>query len=109
MKFSRRVFFSALLFARSRRAPSLQVTVLETFDLDGKSVAVLVHHVDSASREQFAQWLQSRPKSSVLIRSNAGRETRALVFRVRMCFGRALILLQGPVQIRERDVLTIIA
>jgi len=108
MTLSRRSFFSALLFARPTRAESLKVEVLETFDLDGRSVAILAHHSDPKSREQFAQWLQSNPKTTVQVRTNDGFVTPATVFRVRMCFGRGLILLSKPVQIRERDLLTIV-
>jgi hypothetical protein len=32
----------------------------------------------------------------------------ATVFRVRMCFGRGLVIFDTPVHIREGDVLTII-
>ena len=108
MKLSRRAFFSTLLFARPARVTSLRVEVLETFDLDGRSVAILAHHSDSKSREQFARWLQSNPKTTVHVQTNDGFVTPATVFRVRMCFGRGLILLSKPVQVRERDLLTIV-
>jgi hypothetical protein len=109
MKLSRRVFFSTLLLAKPARITSLKVEVLETFDLDGRSVAVLVHHADAASRQNFATWLQNNPKSTGRIRTGAGFETQASVFRVRMCFGRALILPREPVQTRRGESLTLLS
>ena len=108
MKLNRRIFLSALLFADPSRIASLEVEVLETFGLDGRSSAILVHHSDPKSREQFAKWLQGNPKTAVHVRTNSGFVMPASVFRVRMCFGRGLILFSKPIQVRERDLVTII-
>jgi len=108
MKISRRLFFPALLFPRPTRATSLEVEVLETFDLDGRSVAILAHHADEASRQNFATWLQDNPKFTARVRTLAGIETQASVFRVRMCFGRALILPRGPVQTGRGELLALL-
>jgi hypothetical protein len=107
MKVSRRAFFSALLLTRPTQTKPLEVAVIETFEIDGHTLAVLAHHADELSRERFADWLRSHPKSTVRIRSNAGQETTATVFRVRMCFGRALLLLNESLHIQERDTLRI--
>jgi hypothetical protein len=107
MKLSRRAFFSTLVFVRRTRVISLEVEVLETFDLDGKSVAILVHHSDEASRQNFATWLQNNPKSSLRVRTRTGSEMQASIFRVRMCFGRALILPQAPVETKRGELLTL--
>ena len=107
MKVSRRVFFSTFLLTRPIQTKSFEVAVIETFEIDGRTTAVLAHHADPLSRELFADWLRNHPKSTVRIRSNAGQETTATAFRVRMCFGRALILLNGSLHIQERDTLRI--
>ena len=107
MKISRRVFFSVLL-ERPMQATSVSVAVLEVFDNGKAGIAALVHHANPATRDAFADWLQSHPKSAVLVRAT-GEQARGRMFRVRMCFGRGLILLERPMQIRERDVLTIVA
>jgi hypothetical protein len=107
MILNRRVFFS-LLLARPAQTTLLQVAVLEKFELDSAS-AVLVHHVDAATRDAFAAWLQSHPKAAVRVRALNGQEIAATVFRVRMCFGRGLIFFKKPMPIRERDILTLIA
>jgi hypothetical protein len=108
MNIDRRIFFS-LLFARPLQTATVSVTVLEVFDNGKAGIGVLVHHANSATRDAFAGWLQSHPKSAVRVRSRTGEEAPGRIFRVRMCFGRGLILFERPMQIHERDVLTIIA
>jgi len=108
MNVTRRVFFSALLFARSTQAFPLRVVVLETFDIGGACTAALVHHAEPATRDRFAQWLRAHPRNAIRVRSKTGEEVSATIFRVRMCFGRGLILLEKPIPIRERDVLTVV-
>ena len=107
MNINRRLFFS-LLLVRPRQSVSLRVGVLETFTMNEKVSAVLVNHADPAERDQFSQWLQSHPRSAVKIRNKTGQETAATIFRVRMCFGRGLLLLSQPITVREADVLTIV-
>jgi hypothetical protein len=105
MNMSRRLFFS-LLLVRPRQSVSLRVAVLETFAMNGKVSAILVNHAEPLERDQFARWLQAHPRSVVRIRNNAGEETAASIFRVRMCFGRGLVLLNQPITVRQREVLT---
>ena len=107
MPINRRVFFSSLLAPAIQQA-SIRVAVLETFGDGQTSSAVLVHHAEPASRDLFARWLQLHPKSLVRVRTESGLEVIATIFRVRMCFGRGLILLGKPLQIHERDVLNLI-
>src|SRR5258706_12215107 len=108
MTINRRAFFAAILFAGPTQTASLRVQVLETFGSSEGSSAILVHHAEAATRERFAQWLQAHPKHTIRVRMKSGEEVSATIFRVRMCFGRGLILLEKPLQIRERDVLTIV-
>ena len=108
MKLNRRIFLFALLFAKPSRLASHEVEVLETFELDGRSVAFLAHHSNAAAREDFATWLRNNPKTTARVRTRAGLETRATVFRVRMCFGRALILPEEPMQMRQGELLTLL-
>lgn len=107
MNVSRRLFFS-LLLVRPGQSVSLRVAVLETFAINDKVAAILVNHAEPSERDQFARWLQAHPQSSIRIRMKAEPETEATIFRVRMCFGRGLILLSKPIKIREGDVLTIV-
>ena len=107
MNLNRRDFFS-LLFARSVEAAPVSVTVLEVFDKGNSWTAALVHHTDSATRNTFAAWLQSHPNSPIRVRTETGKQVAGTIFRVRMCFGRGLIVFQRPIPIRERDLLTIL-
>jgi hypothetical protein len=107
MSISRRVFFS-VLFSRPEQTRGFEAAVLETFVINGACVAALVHHHDAANRDAFARWLQASSKSMVRVRNSTGTEMPATLFRVRMCFGRGLILLKEPMPIRERDFITIL-
>jgi len=106
MDISRRVFISVFLIRSVQKNP-LSAGVQEVFEDGSGTIAALVHHAEPSSREVFAEWLRSHPKSSVHVRTRTGEEAVGKMFRVRMCFGRGLIIFEKPVQVRERDVLTI--
>jgi hypothetical protein len=107
MNISRRQLL-CLLLVRPPQSTSLQVSVLEVFVIDDKTRAILVNHASESTRNRFAEWLQTSPKARLRIRTTADEETDATIFRVRMCFGRGLILLSQPITIREGEVLTLI-
>ncbi len=109
MNINRRVFFSLLLAPAQRQTFSIPVAVLETFESVQGFSATLVHHAEASARGEFAEWLRANPKSTIRVRSRSGEESPATIFRVRMCFGRGLIVLNKRILIRERDVLTIVA
>src|SRR5262245_45193040 len=106
MKITRRAFVS-LLIAPAAQTASFPVAVLEAFENENGVVAVLVRHANPDERGRFAVWLQSNPRSSVRVHTQAGGQIAARMFRVRMCFGRGLLLFDQPVQIRERNLLRI--
>jgi hypothetical protein len=101
---NRRQFFSAF-FAGPSQMQAVRIAVMETFTIDDSSAALLVHHAEPATRDAFAKWLQARPTASIRIRRQ-GQEVRGTIFRVRMCFGRGLILLNSRLPVREREILT---
>jgi hypothetical protein len=106
MDISRRVFISVFLF-RPVQKNTLSAGVQEVFEDASGTLAALVHHAEPAAREAFGEWLRSHPQSLVHVRTGAGEEAAGKMFRVRMCFGRGLIIFEKPVQLRERDVLVI--
>jgi hypothetical protein len=108
MTFNRRVFFS-LFFRPSFQPTSVSIRVLETFSGNQAPSAILVNHADESNRNSFAQWLRANPRASIRVRDRSGQVAGATIFRVRKCFGRGLILLDDRVQVRDGDVLTIIA
>ena len=103
---TRRAFFSFLV-APSRQQKSVAAVVIEAFDSGTGAMAVLVHQAEPAARDAFAMLLRSHPKNSVRVLTKTGEGVPARIFRVRMCFGRGLILFERPMRIRERDMLTI--
>ena len=107
MNVNRRAFFSAFLLARPTQTTSIRVVVLETFGFGRTTRAILVHHAEPETRDRFAQCLQEHPKYTIRVRNKSGQEVPGTIFRVRMCFGRGLILLEKPIQISEQDPLTI--
>jgi hypothetical protein len=107
MTLNRRAFF-LLISPRPMETVSIPVAVLETFTRDQTPSAILVHHSENANRDKFADWLRTNPKAYVRVRDRSGTEADGVIFRVRMCFGRGLIVLDGRLQVREGDVLTLV-
>ena len=105
MNINRRRFLS-LLLARPSQMQSVRIAVLETFKIGDSCVALLVHHAEPETRDLFAKWLQAHPAATIRIRNQGGQEVTAAIFRVRMCFGRGLILLRSALPAREREILT---
>ena len=108
MKLTRRAFVSSLL-VRPRTGESIHVAVLEVFAVNGITKAALVHHAKPEQRDSLSEWLRAHPHSSVRLNSKSGQETTATCFRVRLCFGRGLLLLDRQLSLREGDTLTLIA
>jgi hypothetical protein len=106
MILSRRTFLSLLLW-QPAQTTSIPVKVLETFSRGQAPLAILVHHADEATRDTFARWLQTHPRSEIRVRNSSGDETDATIFRVRMCFGRGLILFNRPLRAGEGEILSI--
>ena len=106
MKLSRRVFLSLLMVPRPRSS-SMPVEVLETFNDGHSCIALLVHHADSQNRQLFSDWLHEHSPAYIWVRSEAGQEVGAKIFRVRMCFGRGLILLNSSLRLKEHERVTV--
>ena len=106
MTISRRLFISFLL-APTIQAEEVRASVLEIFEIDGAVKAILVNQARPDQRDVFAGWLRSHAQSRIRIQTTNGDEYPASIFRVRMCFGRGLIILDQPIKVRERDTLAI--
>ena len=107
MKLTRRAFVSGLL-VRPRTGENIRVAVLEVFAVNGSTTAALVHHATPEERDSFGEWLRAHPQSSVRLQNVSGQQTTATCFRVRLCFGRGLLLLDRQLSLREGDRLTLI-
>src|SRR5437867_6138094 len=98
MTLNRRAFLT-LFLPQPMETTSISVAVMETFTSDQVISAILVHHADEANRDRFARWLRANPKAFIRVRTRSGKEAAATIFRVRMCFGRGLILTQNRIQV----------
>ena len=101
---NRREFFLALLL--QSRSASVEVAVMEVFSASDGPAAFLVHHADESARKAFGQWLRAHDGERVTCRLNNGTAD-GRIFRVKMCFGRGLILTRAPIAVRAKDRVSI--
>ena len=104
----RRAFlFGGLLASTS---PGLQATpdvrVMEVFSSANGPSALLVHHADEATRDAFANWLRNNSGRQVTCELRESTRFAGRIFRMRLCFGRGLILFSRPVNgVQPNDIL----
>jgi len=99
---NRREFFLALLL--QSRSASVEVAVMEVFSASDGPAAFLVHHASESARNTFGQWLRAHDGARIACRLRSGITVNGQIFRVKMCFGRGLILTPAPVAIHPKDV-----
>src|SRR5262245_13351334 len=100
---NRRQFFLSFMF--QKKSTALQVEVMEVFPSSDGPAALLVHHVTESARNAFGEWLRANDGGRITCRQRRGTTIDGRIFRVKMCFGRGLILTRAPVAIRPKDVL----
>lgn len=100
---TRREFVLRWIF--QNRAASIEAEVIEVFSRSDGPSAFLVHHASESGRNAFGEWLRAHDGARVSCRLQDGSTVDARIFRVRMCFGRGLILTRAPVAIRAKDVI----
>lgn len=69
--------------------------------------APLVHHVDASTKDAFSTWLHANTAVEVVVRRASGQEALGTMFRVRICFGRGLIVLKPEINARQHETLTV--
>lgn len=67
----------------------------------------IVHHKNAADRQRFSQVLRTASGTDVLFTRDDGHSHYGVLRRLRMCFGRGLLVFIGPVDLREGEVLTL--
>jgi len=102
---NRRLFLSSWFF--QQKPATVPVEVMEIFSASEGPSAFLIHHASEAGRNAFGEWLRANNGATVICQLRDGTTIDGRIFRVRMCFGRGLVLTRGPVLIRAKDVLTI--
>jgi hypothetical protein len=103
---NRREFLVAWTVRQSKA--DLSVEVIEVFSSPEGLSALLVHHANESRRNVFSDWLRAADGKAIIFRTAAGTAIDGRVFRVRMCFGRGLILTRSQLSIREKDILNIV-
>ena len=87
---------------------TLEVEVMEVFSSSTGPSALLIHHVDEATRETFANWLRSNSGKQITCELRSKTTFTARIFRISLCFGRGLILVSSPaVGIAAKDILRV--
>ena len=107
MKFSRREFFVAWILPSRRQQETANFEVLEVFKTETGPSALLVHHASPDARSSIAEWLRKSDGSPVRLRKPDGITFTGRIFRVKMCFGRGLILTDDTPTVRVKDTLRI--
>jgi len=102
---NRRQFFLAWIF--QNRLTSVEVEVMEVFAVSDGPCAFLVHHASKSARDAFGEWLRANDGARIVCRLRDGTTVDGGIFRVKMCFGRGLVLTRAPVAIRPKDVVRI--
>src|SRR5881296_1717960 len=97
---NRREFF--LTWIVQSQSTSIEVEVIEVFPAsDGPSV-FLVHHASEAVRTVFGEWLRGHDGARITCRLRNGTAVDGRIFRLKMCFGRGLILTRAAIAIRAK-------
>jgi len=102
------------LHAQDRNPMRLECEVLEisnpyrgeSKDLSAIGYA-LVRHKNQADRRRLSEWLRTESGADVVFTAGDGSPHRGALRRLRMCFGRGLLMFTEPVKLREGDVLII--
>jgi len=102
---NRRQFLLAWII--QNRSTSVEGEVMEVFSASDGPAAFLVHHANNSARNTFGQWLRAHDGARIACRLRSGTTINGQIFRVKMCFGRGLILTRAAVAIRPKDVVTL--
>jgi hypothetical protein len=102
---NRREFF--LAWRSQSRSTSIEAEVIEVFSTSEGPSALLVHHASESTRNAFGEWLRAHDGARIACLLRSGTSIEGRIFRVKMCFGRGLVLMRQPVELRTKDVVDI--
>jgi hypothetical protein len=106
MNFSRREFL--VMWMRPQKlAPVMTVEVLEVFQSRTGPCALLVHQSAPELRQDFSAWLHRFDGAQIELRTPDGAGAAGRIFRVKMCFGRGLVLMSSAANVSTKDKLRI--
>lgn len=101
MRISRRQFL--LGWTVPQRSGSVEVEVMEVFVGPDAPSAFLIHHANEPARNTFGDWLRAHDGANIVCHLPDGTAADGHIFRVKMCFGRGLVLTRAPIAIRAKD------
>ncbi len=100
--------------AQSPNTTRIECEVLEVSDQyrgNRKELAAtgyaLVRHKNPADRQRMSRWLRTESGAEVVFTVSDGIQRHGVLRRVRMCFGRGLLLFAEPVKLKDRETLVI--
>jgi hypothetical protein len=67
----------------------------------------IVRHKNADDRERFSAWLRTHSGTEVAFAAADGHAHRGVLRRLRMCFGRGLLIFAEPVQLEEGKTIVI--
>jgi hypothetical protein len=68
---------------------------------------VIVRHKNPDDRERLSAWLRMHSGAEVTFAAADGRPHRGVLRRLRMCFGRGLLIFADPVNLKEGETIVI--
>jgi hypothetical protein len=64
---------------------------------------IIIRHKSAADRSRFSEWLRNESGVGVTFVTADGSRHRGVLRRLRMCFGRGLLIFVEPVKLQERN------
>ena len=108
------VVSSGRVWGQSAELTKLQCQVLEIsgpLTTSTKALAAIryaiVRHKNSDDRERLSTWLRTHSGAEVTFAAADGRPHRGVLRRLRMCFGRGLLIFTDPVNLKEGETIVI--
>jgi hypothetical protein len=68
---------------------------------------VMIRHKNPADRQRLSDWLKTHSGSDVVFTGPDGRSHSGVMRRLKMCFGRGLLIFTDPLEINEGAVLSV--
>jgi hypothetical protein len=108
------VVFAVRIDAQSSNQLTLTCEVLEVsneYRGDQKDLGtinyLIIRHKNAEDQKRFSDWLKSHSGAGITFTTPDGVSHQGVVRRLKVCFGRGLLIFVGPVQVKERDSIVV--
>lgn len=68
---------------------------------------LIIRHQRAEDRSRLSAWLRSESGAVLTFTTGDGVRHRGVLRRLKMCFGRGLLVFIGPVNVKERDSIVV--